>query len=126
MSPGRRSAWPAALAVAIALTTLVELVPHRHAVGELDLAAHDVARVTATEDCGGGFHLDRAETDRHPACAACLLSSVPADRASGRIAFRGAAPSLSAIELAELPPRPAETAGSFRGRAPPATLLEPA
>jgi hypothetical protein len=120
MTPGRRSAWPAALAAAIALTTLVELVPHRHAVAELDVAAHDVARVTATEGCGGALHFDRAETDRHPVCAACLLSSVPAERAPGRIVLFGTAPSLSAFELAQIPPRPADTAGAVRGRAPPA------
>lgn len=120
MNPGRRSAWPAAFAAAIALTTLVELVPHRHAVGELDVAAHDVARVTATEGCGGALHLDRAETDRHPACAACLLSSVPAGRAPGRIVLVGAAPSLPAFELAQIPPRRADAVGAVRGRAPPA------
>jgi hypothetical protein len=123
MSPGRRSAWPAALATALALTTLAEMVPHRHAVGELDVAAHVVSRVTATDDCGGASHFDRAETDRHPACAACLLSSVPAERAPGRIGLADAGPRLSAHDLAGSPPRRADLAAASHGRAPPVACL---
>lgn len=123
MIPERRSAWPAALAVALALTTLAELAPHRHAVGEIDVAAHDVTRVTATDDCSGASHFDRAETDRHPACAACLLSSVPAERAPGRVGLVGAAPRLPALDLARLSPERADLAAASHGRAPPVALL---
>jgi len=111
------------VATAFALTMLAELVPHRHGVDEHDVAAHEVERVTATGDCGGAFHFDRTETDRHPACAACLLSSVPAERAPARIVLVGTGPSLPAIELAQFPPRPADTVGAVRGRAPPALLV---
>lgn len=123
MSPGRRSPWSAWLALALAVTTVVEMVPHRHAIGETDLASHDVAKVAATADCDTALHFDRAETDRHPACAACLVSSAPGERAFARIACMRGPARPAAAETADVSMLHGVVASSSRGRAPPVSLL---
>lgn len=123
MTAAGRSPWWTALALAIAVTTVAEMVPHRHGIGEVDVQSHDVAKVAATPDCGTALHFDRAETDRHPACAACLVSSAPGERALGRIAFGRGPARLVAVHVSDLPPLHGVAAGSTRGRAPPVPFL---
>jgi hypothetical protein len=123
MTPGRRSPWSAWLALALAVTSVAEMVPHRHAISETDVQSHDVAKVAATADCGTALHFDRAETDRHTACAACLVTSAPGERALGRIACVRGPARLAAAETADVALLHGVAAGSIRGRAPPVSLL---